>query len=99
MSIVELILLLVVAGVLGVVSQRLTGIQPGGLIMTVILGFVGAWLGKQFSVWLNIYDPIRLRVGGTEFPLLCAIVGGVIVTSIVGWIQWRGRRRRANRKK
>ncbi len=99
MNVIELILLLLVAGILGVVSQRLTGIQAGGLIMSIVIGFVGAWGGTRLSIWLDIYDPIRLTVFRTEIRLLSAIVGGVIVTSVVGWLQWRGRRRKAERKK
>jgi len=99
MSVIELILLLLVAGILGVVSQRITGIQAGGLVMSIILGAVGAWLGKQISVWLDIHDPIHLSIGSTRFPLLCAILGCAIVTTAVGLMQWHARRRKAEKKK
>jgi len=99
MNIIELILLLLVAGILGVASQRITGIQVGGLIMSIVVGFVGAWLGTRLSEWLDIHDPTRLTIGRTGFRLLSAIVGAVIVTSVVGWLQWRGRRRKAEKRK
>jgi uncharacterized membrane protein YeaQ/YmgE (transglycosylase-associated protein family) len=99
MTVVELIVLLLVAGILGVVSQRITGIEPGGLIMSVVLGFIGAWLGRGFSVWLSIRDLIYLDIAGSRFPLLWSILGGVVVTTIVGWLQWHGRRKRAQKKK
>jgi len=98
MTVIDLILLLLLAGILGVVSQKITGIQPGGLIMSVLLGFIGAWLGRGIEVWLGIRDPIHLDIAGSRFPLLWSILGGMIVTAVVGWVQWHGRRKRAQKK-
>lgn len=99
MNVIELVLLLLVAGILGVVSQRITGIQVGGLIMSIVVGFAGAWPGTRLSIWLDIYDPTHIGIGNTHFRLLSAIIGAVIVTAGVGWVQWHGRRKKAEKKK
>jgi uncharacterized membrane protein YeaQ/YmgE (transglycosylase-associated protein family) len=98
MSILEVIILLVVAAIAGIVSQKITNVQTGGLVMSIILGFVGAWLGRTLSNALTIGDPIHINVVGHSFPVLWTLTGAALANLIVGWIQARGRRKKAEKK-
>ena len=85
MSPLEFILLLVLAGVLGVAAQRILGARYG-LLVSVILGFTGAWLGKQLAIWLRLPTIMDVGIGTERFPVIWAIVGAVIVTFAAGFI-------------
>jgi uncharacterized membrane protein YeaQ/YmgE (transglycosylase-associated protein family) len=57
--------------------------MPGGIIGSMIAGFVGAWLG---SLLFGNFGPI---IGG--FAIIPAIIGAIIVIFVIGLIT-RGRR-------
>ena len=46
MSIVDLLILLVVAAVCGAVGQRIAGFSRGGCLITIVVGYIGALLGS-----------------------------------------------------
>jgi uncharacterized membrane protein YeaQ/YmgE (transglycosylase-associated protein family) len=47
MSILEFLVLLVIAGVCGAVAQALTGVSRGGCLISIALGLIGALLGHM----------------------------------------------------
>jgi uncharacterized membrane protein YeaQ/YmgE (transglycosylase-associated protein family) len=96
MTPLEFILLLTLAGVLGVAAQRILGSRYG-LLVSIILGFTGAWLGKQLHVWFHLPIIFYVGIGDERFPVLWAVVGAVIVTFAAGLIA--GSRRKPEKKK
>jgi uncharacterized membrane protein YeaQ/YmgE (transglycosylase-associated protein family) len=43
--------------IVGIVAKLLTpGHDPGGIIVTIVLGIVGAWVGGQLGQWLGWYQ-------------------------------------------
>lgn len=94
MTVVELVLLLAVAAGLGLVSQKITGVKAGGLIVSIILGFVGAYLGKEAAFHLRLPDVVHITVGPKSFPLIWAVLGAVVVTLFVGSLQGTGAKKK-----
>jgi len=63
--------------VVGVVAKLvMPGRDPGGIIVTMLLGIVGAVLGGFVGRALNLYQP------GEPAGLLMSIVGAVLVLAI-----------------
>ena len=63
--------------VVGVLAKILMpGKDPGGIIVTMLLGIVGALLGGFIGRALNFYQP------GEPAGLLMSIVGAVLVLAI-----------------
>lgn len=89
MSIIEFLLLLVIAGVCGVLAQVLVGSRRGGFLVSIVVGLVGAFLGAWVGRALNLPEPFALRFGGTVFPFLWALLGSVL---FVGFLALLGRR-------
>ena len=46
MTVVETLLLLVIAGICGAVGQAIAGTKRGGWLVNIALGFIGALLGS-----------------------------------------------------
>ncbi|MFO7845030.1 MAG: GlsB/YeaQ/YmgE family stress response membrane protein [Balneolaceae bacterium] len=84
MSLLEFLLLLLIAGICGSIGQSIAGYTRGGCIVSIVLGFVGALLGSWMSVQLNMPELFNISVGGNEFPVIWSIVGSVIFVTIVG---------------
>lgn len=89
MSILEFLILLAMAGLLGVASQHLMGTRLGGLFVSIFLGFVGAYLGKEMVSWFGLPVLVDLRIAGRSFPLIWSLLGGMLATFLVSYIARR----------
>lgn len=70
MTLVGLIVLLVVAFVVGALGEMIGGVKvPGGFIGSIVVGFVGAWIGGA----LLHFGPV---VGGIQ--IVPAIIGAIV---------------------
>jgi uncharacterized membrane protein YeaQ/YmgE (transglycosylase-associated protein family) len=86
MSLLEIIVYLIIAGVCGAVGGAIAGGTRGGFVVSVLLGFVGAfvgtWLARQFrlpALW-------TVTIGGHPFPIVWSIVGAIILVAIANAI-------------
>ena len=91
MGIIAFIILGLLAGIIA--KALLPGEDPGGIIVTTLIGIAGALLGGFLAGAIFDADPLD------EFwdisSWLTAIVGAIILLLIYGWfVENRGRRRR-----
>lgn len=93
MTIVELLVLLLIAGICGSLAQALTGFNRGGCLLSVALGFIGALVGMWMARSLGLPEPFPVQIGGQAFPIIWSIVGAALVAIIVGLLTGRGGRR------
>ncbi len=90
MSLLELLVLLLIAGVCGSLAQALTGFNRGGCLLSVALGFIGALVGTWMARGLGLPEPFAVQIGGQDFPIVWSIVGAAVVVIIVGLLTpWR----------
>ena len=89
MTIVQFLVLLLIAAVCGSVGQALAGYSLGGCLVSAIVGFVGALLGMWLARQLGLPEVLVIRVGGEAFPVLWSIVGSAILALIVGLLSRR----------
>ena len=84
------ILIWIVFGlVVGVVAKFvMPGRDPGGMIVTIVLGIVGALLGGWIGRALGIYQP------GQPAGFIMAVIGAIVVLAIYR-LAFSGRTRHA----
>ncbi|MEX0843078.1 MAG: GlsB/YeaQ/YmgE family stress response membrane protein [Gemmatimonadota bacterium] len=92
MTVVELIVLLFIAGVCGSVAQALVGFTRGGCLASVALGFIGALVGTWLARTFALPEIFSLQIGGQAFPIVWSIVGAIVVVLVIGLLT-PGRRR------
>jgi uncharacterized membrane protein YeaQ/YmgE (transglycosylase-associated protein family) len=63
LTLLEFVVLLVVAGICGAIGQAIAGYSRGGCIGAIAVGFVGALLGVAISRWLKLPELISVKVG------------------------------------
>jgi len=90
---ISLLLCLILAGGLGILSQRILGFKMGGLLVSIFIGFVGAILGREMYGWFNLPEWIHLTVAGRSFPVMWCFIGALLSTLIVGVIARRAGKR------
>ena len=83
MSLPALLLLIVIAAVCGALGKAIAGEVRGGLIVSIVLGFIGALLGSWVALQLRLPEPFLISVGGQRFPLLWSIIGASLLVAII----------------
>jgi uncharacterized membrane protein YeaQ/YmgE (transglycosylase-associated protein family) len=92
MGLLEFLVLLLVAGLCGAVAQAIAGFSRGGFLVAIAVGFIGALLGVWLQRQTGLPEIFTIDVGGTAFPIVWSIIGGVLFAVIVGLLT--GPRRR-----
>jgi uncharacterized membrane protein YeaQ/YmgE (transglycosylase-associated protein family) len=84
MTLFGFIVLLIIAAVAGAIGQALAGYSLGGCIVSILVGFVGAYLGMWLATTLGLPTFLTINVDGQPFPIVWSIIGSAILTAIVG---------------
>jgi len=91
MSILELLVVLLIAGICGSLAQALVGYSTGGCLVSVALGFIGALIGTWLARVMGLPELFAVQVGGNQFPILWSIVGAALFVAVLSLISGRGR--------
>lgn len=91
MTLIEFLLLLLVAAVCGAIGQAITGFTRGGCLVAVGVGFVGALIGTWIARALGLPAIFVLSFGGTPFPVVWSILGGALFVAVISLISRPGR--------
>ncbi|MBN9118160.1 MAG: hypothetical protein J0I06_03190 [Planctomycetes bacterium] len=83
MSVLDFLLLLLIAAVCGAVAQAIAGFSRGGLLVAVAVGFIGALLGVWLQRLTGLPEIFTVEVGGAAFPIIWSIIGGVLFSVVV----------------
>jgi uncharacterized membrane protein YeaQ/YmgE (transglycosylase-associated protein family) len=78
-----LVVLVVIAGICGAIGRALAGGVPGGLLVAIALGFIGALFGPWLAHALNLSEPLVLHVSGQSFPIVWSIVGAALFVALL----------------
>ena len=92
MTIIELLVLLLVAGICGAVGKAIVGWYPGGFLASIGVGFIGALVGTWVARGLGLPELFAVRIGTTTFPIIWAILGSTLFVALIALVT-RGRRR------
>ena len=92
MSVVEFLMFLIVAGICGSIGQALVGYSRGGCLLSIVLGFIGALLGRWLSRLLDLPDLFTLRFGNHSLPVVWSIIGAVLFVGLLSLLTRRHHR-------
>lgn len=86
MSLLGFIVLLIVAAIAGAIGQALAGFSRGGCLVSIFIGFVGAYIGVWLAQTLNLPTLFVLTIDGEPFPVVWAIIGGALFAAVLSLI-------------
>ncbi len=90
MTILDLIVLLIIAGLCGALGQAITGYSRGGCLVSIALGFIGALLGLWLARKLGLPELFSIQIGTTSFPIIWSIIGSALFVAVISLLS-RGR--------
>lgn len=83
MTLFDILLLLLVAGICGSLGQAIAGYSRGGCLVAIALGFVGALLGMWIARMMGLPELFPVRIGGTSFPIIWSIIGSALFVAVI----------------
>ena len=84
MTLTGILILLVIAGIVGALGQTISGYSFGGCLMSIIVGFVGAYIGIWLASQLGLPEVFAINIEGESFPIVWGIIGSAILSLILG---------------
>ena len=83
------IVLAVIAAICGAIGQSFAGYSPGGCLISLIVGFIGAWLGAWRAQQRGLSLLYVITLGGITFPIVWAIIGSILFAIVLGLVTQR----------
>lgn len=87
MTLFGFLILLLIAAICGGIGQSLAGYNVGGCLVSIVVGFIGAYIGLWLAKQMGLPDFFTVNVEGKPFPILWAIIGSAIFTFIVALLR------------
>jgi uncharacterized membrane protein YeaQ/YmgE (transglycosylase-associated protein family) len=86
MTPLEIVILLVVAAICGLLGQAITGYSHGGLLVSIVLGFIGAVIGYWIARTAHLPELINLQIGDVTFPVVWSIIGCALFVAVISFL-------------
>jgi len=87
MTLIGFLVLLAIAAICGAIGQSLAGYDLGGCLVSIIVGFIGAYIGMWLAHRFNLPEFFTINVQGKPFPIIWSVIGSAIFTLIVALIR------------
>jgi len=100
-SLISLLILLVIAGICGVIAEWIVGFSPGGFVVSVIVGLLGAYLGSWIAPRIGLPPVLSVTQlvpnAFLPFDIVWAILGSILLLFIISLVRGSGRVGRTSR--
>lgn len=87
MTVWGFVLLLIIAAICGSVGQSLAGYSLGGCLVSIVVGFIGAYLGMWVAGQFSLPQFWTVNVEGKPFPVIWAVIGSALFALIVALLR------------
>ena len=87
MTLMGFLVLLLIAAICGAVGQSLAGYDLGGCLVSIVVGFIGAYIGLWLAGKMGLPRMFEISIEGKPFPVIWAVIGSAIFTLIVALIR------------
>ena len=87
MTLIGFLVLLAIAAICGAIGQSLAGYDLGGCLVSIIVGFIGAYLGMWIARKMGLPELFTINIEGKPFPIIWSVIGSALFTLIVALIR------------
>lgn len=86
MSLWHFLVLLLVAGICGMIGQAIAGYSRGGCLVSIALGFIGAVFGMFIARSLGLPELFAIQIGDdANFPIIWSIIGATLFVALIAF--------------
>ena len=94
MTIIGFLVLLLIAAICGGIGQSIAGYDLGGCLVSIVVGFIGAYIGLWMADKMGWPRLFEVNIEGKPFPIVWAIIGSIVFTFLMALLRrlFTGRR-------
>ena len=85
MTLIDFLILLLIAGICGGIGRALAGSHRGGILAAIALGFIGALFGMFVARAMHL--PALIVIAG--FPIVWSIIGAALFVAVLSLLTRR----------
>jgi uncharacterized membrane protein YeaQ/YmgE (transglycosylase-associated protein family) len=82
MTVLQFVVYLLIAGTCGAIARAIVGGSGRGFILSILLGFLGAFFGSWLAQLFHLPPIAVVAVAGHPFPILWSILGGIALVAL-----------------
>ena len=87
MTLFGFLLLLLIAAICGGIGQSLAGYDLGGCFVSIVVGFIGAYIGIWLADKMDFPRFFEVSIDGKPFPIVWAIIGSALFTLVMALLR------------
>jgi uncharacterized membrane protein YeaQ/YmgE (transglycosylase-associated protein family) len=87
MTLIGFLVLLAIAAICGAIGQSLAGYDLGGCFVSIVVGFIGAWIGLWVAAKMGLPRLFEINIEGKPFPVLWAVIGSALFTLVMALLR------------
>jgi uncharacterized membrane protein YeaQ/YmgE (transglycosylase-associated protein family) len=87
MTLFGFLVLLIIAAICGAIGQSLAGYDLGGCLVSIVVGFIGAYIGLWIAGKFGLPKIWEISIEGKPFPIVWAIIGSAVFTLIMALLR------------
>jgi uncharacterized membrane protein YeaQ/YmgE (transglycosylase-associated protein family) len=87
MTLIGFLILLLIAAICGGIGQSLAGYNLGGCLVSIVVGFIGAYIGLWLAAKMGLPRLFEVSIDGKPFPVLWAIIGSALFTLVIALLR------------
>jgi uncharacterized membrane protein YeaQ/YmgE (transglycosylase-associated protein family) len=87
MTLFGFLILLIIAAICGAIGQSLAGYDLGGCLVSIVVGFIGAYIGLWIAGKFGLPKIWEISIEGRPFPIVWAIIGSALFTLVMALLR------------
>jgi uncharacterized membrane protein YeaQ/YmgE (transglycosylase-associated protein family) len=87
MTLFGFLILLIIAAICGAIGQSLAGYDLGGCLVSIVVGFIGAYIGLWIAGRFGLPKIWEISIEGRPFPIVWAIIGSALFTLVMALLR------------
>ena len=87
MTLIDFVILALVAAVCGMVGESLIGYSVGGCLTSAVIGYIGAFIGLWVARQFGLPELFTVTVGGSTIPVVWSIIGSALLVAALSLIR------------
>ena len=87
MTLIDFVILAVVAAICGMIGESLVGYSVGGCLTSAVIGYIGAFIGLWVARQFGLPELFTVTIAGSSIPIVWSIVGSALLVAILALIR------------
>jgi uncharacterized membrane protein YeaQ/YmgE (transglycosylase-associated protein family) len=81
MTLVDFLILAVVAAICGMIGESLVGYSIGGCVVSAVIGYIGAFIGLWVARQFGLPELFTVTIGGSSIPVIWSTIGSALLVA------------------